>query len=91
MALKNTLLISAVILLLAACNTSTEPNSEEDVLINETTETHQVFVENEEGELELKEMPDDENDTVQVQDPKTGEWVKMTKKEAEALLETNKK
>lgn len=63
------------LLLLVACNTASEKNEQKEV----------VFIENEDGNLEKQEVTFSENDTVQIQDPKTGEWVKMTKKEAEAL------
>lgn len=79
------LLITLIILLSTACNTSTEATSKQDIFSDETIKTHEVFIENEDGNLEKQEVTFSENDTVQIQDPKTGKWVKMAKKEAEAL------
>jgi len=87
---KYTLFITLVILLFTACNKTIENTPKEKVSTDNTTETTKVFIENEEGILEEEEVPVSEDDSVQVQDPKTGEWVKMTMKEAQALIENKK-
>jgi uncharacterized lipoprotein YajG len=87
---KYTLFIALIILLFTACNNTIENTPKEGVSTDNTTETTKVFIENEERILEEKEVPVSEDDSVQVQDPKTGEWVKMTMKEAQALVENKK-
>ena len=64
-----------------ACSSSEKENSPD----KET-----VFIENESGQLEQQEVVISDDDTVQIKNPKTGEWEKMTKKEADEIINENK-
>lgn len=69
------------ILLLNACSSSEKESSPDKEI---------VFIENESGQLEQQEAVISDDDTVQVQNPKTGEWEKMTKKEADEIINESK-
>lgn len=68
-------------LLFNACSSSEKENS---------SDKETVFIENESGQLEQQEVVISDDDTVQVENPKTGEWEKMTKKEADEISNENK-
>lgn len=51
-----------------------------------TNEQETVFIENESGQLEQQDVVIPDNDTVQIKNPETGEWEKMTKKEADEII-----
>lgn len=68
-------------LFLNACSSSEKEKS---------SDKETVFIENESGQLEQQEAVILDDDTVQVQNPKTGEWEKMTKKEADEINNENK-
>lgn len=69
------------ILLLNACSSSEKENS---------SDKETVFIESESGQLKQQEVVISDDDTVQVENPKTGEWEKMTKKEADEIINENK-
>ena len=68
-------------LLFNACSSSERENS---------SDKETVFIENESGQLEQQEVVISDDDTVQVENPKTGEWEKMTKREADEISNENK-
>ena len=68
-------------LLFNACSSSEKEN---------LSDKETVFIENESGQLEQQEVVISDDDTVQVENPKTGEWGKMTKKEADEISNENK-
>lgn len=78
---KFTFVLFIFILLLNACSSSEKENSPD----KET-----VFIENESGQLEQQEVVISDDDTVQVENLKTGEWEKMTKKEADEIINESK-
>lgn len=55
-----------------------------------TNEKETVFIENESGQLEQQDVVIPDNDTVQIKNPETGEWEKMTKKEADEIINASK-
>ena len=55
-----------------------------------TNEQETVFIENESGQLEQQDVVIPDNDTVQIKNPETGEWEKMTKKEADEIINASK-
>lgn len=55
-----------------------------------TNEQETVFIENESGQLEQQDVVIPDDDTVQIKNPETGEWEKMTKKEADEIINASK-
>lgn len=55
-----------------------------------TNEKETVFIENESGQLEQQDVVIPDDDTVQIKNPETGEWEKMTKKEADEIINASK-
>lgn len=53
-------------------------------------EQETVFIENESGQLEQQDVVIPDDDTVQIKNPETGEWEKMTKKEADEIINASK-